>query len=112
MQDDESNEILQATTNPGYVTSTFDEIAPPSQVLIYPNPARDLVNIYFEESPVEEMQFTLYDLSGKLVITDVIGPWQQQFTRSLDDLEQGIYIVEIRSMDRRRVIHRDKLLHY
>ena len=112
MQDDETNEILQASTNPGYVTSTFDEIAPPSQVLIYPNPARDLVNIYFEESPMEEMQFTLYDLSGKIVITDVIGPWQQQFTRSLDDLEQGIYIVEIRSRDRRRVIHRDKLLHY
>ena len=112
MQDDETLEILQAATNPEYVTSTFDELEPPSQVLIYPNPARELVNIYFEESPREEMRFTLYDLSGKMVITDVIEPWQQQFTRTLGDLEQGIYIVEIRTRDRKRVIYRDKLLHY
>jgi len=112
IQDDETGEILQAATNPYYTTSIFEELDLPSQVLIYPNPARELVNVYFEESPREEMQFTLYDLSGKMVITDVIGPWQQQFTRTLGDLEQGIYIVEIRTRDRKRVIHRDKLLHY
>jgi hypothetical protein len=112
IQDDETKEILQATTNPHYITSIFDELEPPSKVLIYPNPARELVNVYFEESPKEEMQFTLYNLSGKMVISDVIGPWQQQYTRSLNGLEQGLYIVEIRTEDRRRVIYRDKLLHY
>ena len=113
MQDEETGEILQAATNPEYVVSISEEVEPPpSQVLLYPNPARELVNVYFEESPGEEMRFNLYDLSGKIVITDIIGPWQQQFTRSLGDLEQGIYIVEIRSRDRRRVLYRDKLLHY
>ncbi|KPL23959.1 MAG: hypothetical protein AMS23_06095 [Bacteroides sp. SM1_62] len=112
MQDDDTREILQAATNPQYTVSTFDELEPPPQVLIYPNPARDLVNVYFEKSPTEEMQFTLYDLSGKMVITDVIEPWQQQFIRSLGDVEQGLYIVEIRTRDRRRVLYRDKLLHY
>ena len=112
IQDDGTGEILQAATNPQYATSTFDELEPPSKVLIYPNPARDLVNVYFEESPREEMRFTLYDLSGKMVITDVIEQWQQLFTRTLGDLEQGMYILEIRSKDRRRVLYRDKLLHY
>jgi hypothetical protein len=112
MQDDETGEILQAATNPQYTVSIFDGLEPPSRVLIYPNPARELVNVYFEESPREEMRFTLYDLSGKMVITDVIEPWEQLFTRTLSDLEQGLYIVEIRSKDRRRVLYRDKLLHY
>jgi hypothetical protein len=112
IQDDESLEILQAATNPMYATSQFEEAVPPARVLIYPNPARDIVNVYFEELPLEEMQFTLYDLSGKMVISDVIESWQQQFTVSLGDLEQGMYIVEIRSRDRRQVLHRDKLLHY
>jgi PKD repeat protein len=112
MQDDETDEILQAVTNPEYVVSTFDMLEPPSQVLIYPNPARELVNVYFEESPGEDMRFTLYDLSGKMVITDVIEPWQQHFTRTLGDLDQGLYILEIRSKDRRQVLYRNKLLHY
>jgi len=114
MQDEETREILQAATNPEYVVSISGELEspPPTQVLLYPNPARELVNVYFEESPGEEMRFTLYDLSGKIVISDIIGPWQQQFSRSLGDLDQGIYIVEIRSSDRRRVLYRDKLLHY
>jgi len=112
MQDDETGEILQAATNPQYVVSTSDDLATPSQVFVFPNPARDLVNVYFEESPTEEMQFTLYDLSGKMVITDVINPWQQQFTRTLDDVEQGMYIVEISTRDKRKVLYRDKLLTY
>jgi hypothetical protein len=111
MQDDETKEILQAVTNPAYVTSIFEELAPSTQVLIYPNPARELVNILFEESPEKALLFTLYDLSGKLVITDVIEPWQQHFTKSLGNIEQGLYIVEIRSQESRRVIYRDKLLH-
>ena len=112
IQDDETGEILQAASNPQYTVSTFDELEPPSQVLVYPNPARELVNVYFEESPMEEMRFTLYDLSGKMVITDVIEPWQQHFTRTLGNLEQGLYILEIWSKDRRRMIYRDKMLHY
>jgi hypothetical protein len=112
MQDYDTREILQAATNPQYVVSAFDETEPPSQVLIYPNPARDLVNVYFEESPMDEMFFTLYDLSGKKVISDIIEPWQQLFTRSIGDIEQGMYIIEIRSSDRKRVLYRDKLLHY
>ncbi len=112
IQDEETGEILQAATNPAYVVSTFDELDPPARISMYPNPARELVNVYFEESSTGKMRFTLYDLSGKMVITDVIEPWQQQFTRTLDDLEQGMYIVEIRSWDKRKVLYRDKLLHY
>lgn len=112
IQDDETREILQAVTNPAYVTSVFEETEPPAQVLVYPNPAGEQVNILFEESPGEQLLFTLYDLSGKLVVTDVIEPWQQHFTKLLGNLEQGLYIVEIRSQESRRVVYRDKLLHY
>jgi PKD repeat protein len=112
IQNDETGEILQASTNPQFVVSTFDELDAPSRVFVYPNPARDQVHVYFEESPTEQIQFTLYDLSGKMVITDVIQPWQQQFSRTLDDVEQGMYIIEIRNMKKTRVFYRDKLLHY
>jgi hypothetical protein len=112
VQDDATKEILQASTSFQYTTSISDKSVTPPQVLVYPNPAREQVNVYFQESPVAKMRLSLYDLSVKMVISDVIEPWQQHFTRTLGDVEQGLYILEIRSWDKRRVLYRDKLLHY
>jgi len=113
LQDENTREILQAATKPEYSSvSTFDRLESPSHVLLYPNPAREMVTVYFEDVPTEAVRFTLYDLSGKKVLTDVIEPWQQRYTRSLGDIEQGLYIVEIRTKDYKRVIHRSKLFHY
>jgi len=68
--------------------------------------------VSFEGITKEEMQFTLYDLAGKIVISDIIEPWQQRYTRPLGDLEQGLYIVEIRTNNHKQIFYRGKLLHY
>jgi hypothetical protein len=113
LQDEITGEILQAATIPEYSSvSAFDLHEPGTGVLVYPNPAGELVNLYFEDVPMEMMQFTLYDLSGKMVITDLIDPWQQLYTRFLGGLERGLYIVEVRTRKNKRIIHRDKLFHY
>jgi hypothetical protein len=113
LQDKVTGEILQAATIPEYSSvSTSDLLEPASGVLVYPNPAGELVNLYFDDIPGEEMQITLYDLSGKMVVTDIIDPWQQLYTRNLGGLERGLYIVEVRNRKNKRVIHRDKLFHY
>jgi hypothetical protein len=113
LQDDYTREILQAATIPEYSSvSTFDMLEPESGVLLYPNPARELINVYFKEIPTEAMRFILYDLSGKMVSSDVIESWQQRYTRSLGHLKQGLYIVEIRTKNNKHVVHRGKLFHY
>ncbi len=113
LQDELTGEILQAATIPEYTSVSAPDLQELSSgVLVYPNPAGELVNLYFDDIPGEEMQFTLYDLSGKLVMTDLIDPWQQLYSRSLGGLEKGLYIVEVRARKNRRIIHRDKLFHY
>ncbi|KPL11130.1 MAG: hypothetical protein AMS26_20650, partial [Bacteroides sp. SM23_62] len=120
LQDDYTREILQAATIPEYIyplvidtaTSTSEKLEPQTRIFLYPNPAKELINVFFNQIPREAMRFTLYDLSGKKVITEVIEPWQQHYTISLWDLEQGLYIVEIRTKNNKRVIHRGKLFHY
>lgn len=113
LQDEVTGEILQAATIPEYSSvSTFDLKEPSSGVMVYPNPAGELVNLYFENVPTEMIQFNLYDLSGKMVITDLIEPWQQLYTRNLGGLEKGLYIIEVRARKSMRVIHRDMLFHY
>jgi PKD repeat protein len=113
LQDEVTGEILQAATIPEYSSVAVPELqGTGSGVVIYPNPAGELVHIFFEDEPGETMQLTLYDLSGKLVITDLIDPWQRRFSRSLGGLDRGLYIVEIRTRNKKHVIHRDKLFHY
>ncbi len=113
LQDDETREILQAVTIPeNCITNTPDKVEPKAQVLLYPNPASEIVNIFFEEIPKEEMQFILYDPTGKIVISDVIESWQQCYTRSIWKLEPGMYIVEIRTNNDKQFFYRGKLLHY
>jgi hypothetical protein len=112
MQDEQTGEILQASTSFQYTVSAPDESVALTQILLYPNPARELVNVWFEEPPAEKMRFILYDLSGKRVIQDAIDPFQQHFTRSLEEVAWGMYIVEIRSWSNRRIFYREKLLHY
>jgi hypothetical protein len=113
LQDDNTREILQAVTMPeNCITNTLDKIEPKAQVLLYPNPASEMVNIFFEEIPKEEIQLTLYDLAGKVLISDIIEPWTQDYSMSLGDLEQGLYIVEIRTNKNKHISYRGKLLHY
>ena len=70
------------------------------------------MNVSFEGVIKESMQFTLYDLAGKIVISDIIESWQQRYTRSLRDLGQGLYIVEIRTNNDKQIFYRGKLFHY
>jgi hypothetical protein len=113
LQDELTGEILQAASIPEYSSVSAPDLQESGPgVLVYPNPAGELVNLFFEDVPGEVMQLTLYDLSGKIVITDLIDPWQQRYSRNLSGLERGLYIIEIRTRNNRRLIHRDKLLHY
>ncbi len=135
IQDDLTREILQAADYPEYYSydcwskgyyecpdfyyhinvsceTLTGQLEITSQVLIYPNPAREIVNMSFEGITKEEMQFTLYDLAGKIMISDIIEPWQQFYSRPLGDLEQGLYIVEIRIINDKQIYYRGKLFHY
>ena len=113
LQDEVTGEVLQAATIPEYSSVSTPELQEqPSNVRVYPNPAGELVHVYFEEIPVEQMLLTLYDLSGKMVLRKRIEPWQQFLTLPLGDLEKGLYIIQIRTEKNRLPVHLDKLFHY
>jgi hypothetical protein len=46
------------------------------------------------------------------MINDIIEPWQQHYTFSMGDLDQGMYIIEIRTSKDKQIYYRGKLLHY
>jgi hypothetical protein len=115
IQEDLTKEILQAATtqeyNPGLGTSesaVMDEV----NILLYPNPAADYINVYFEESPKEDLNLRIYNMSGRMVHDERVGEGENHHTVRISHLPDGLYIIEFRNARNGVPIFRGKFLHY
>lgn len=85
----------------------INEIAPKDKTVVnyiklYPNPTRDLVNLSFTISKVENLTLNVYDLKGVLVISKSLGklPEGEQLLQvGTEELISGTYIVSLNSSD-------------
>ncbi|MDO5341473.1 MAG: thiol protease/hemagglutinin PrtT [Bacteroidia bacterium] len=66
-----------------------------SEISIYPNPARDFVNIEIPENHGEIREMSLFDITGKLVRSENIENQSRTYTVSLDDMQSGSYIMKL-----------------
>jgi hypothetical protein len=64
---------------------------------IYPNPAKDFINVNFERKNNDDVFLNVYSTSGSLVLSEKLLQGHQQL--NVRDLKRGIYIVEIKSND-------------
>lgn len=84
-----------------------NEIAPKDKTVVnaiklYPNPTRDMVNLTFTISKVENLMLNIYDLKGVLVLSKNLGklPEGEQLMQiGTEDLISGTYIVSLTSTD-------------
>jgi hypothetical protein len=70
-----------------------------SLLKIFPNPAKDVINIDIFGYPEEDVQFTVYDIGGRKVFGKSFRSRQGkgQYSLDLGGLEGGLYILNIRS---------------
>ncbi len=71
-----------------------------STIKLYPNPAKDFVNVTFSIEKSESLMFNVYDLKGGLVISKNLGklPEGEQLMQiGTEDLISGTYIVSLSS---------------
>ena len=66
-------------------------------VSLYPNPTKDYVYLNFTASDVKIYRIELYDISGKLVLSDAMD---SRFENKMDlsELKRGIYLLKISSV--------------
>ena len=62
------------------------------EILLYPNPANEIITIEFEKAP-SDGQVKIRDLSGKLIRTEFIGNAKKSLINMPE--AQGIYIIQI-----------------
>lgn len=63
---------------------------------MYPNPASDLLNLVYRPNSNSGAQFTIHDLTGKMVYsTNLNGPELSQQTVDISSLPAGIYLTTL-----------------
>lgn len=60
---------------------------------IFPNPAKDYIQIQTKEIPIETTSLELYDITGKLVLSYIWEAYENKIQIPVHHLKQGIYFI-------------------
>lgn len=88
---DKPNPILVQVVFPADVNSVAEV---PNDIFVYPNPAKDQLNVIFNNHKVSEV--TVTDLSGRVVYTSDVDENAATMKLSLDEYASGMYLVQFR----------------
>ena len=82
------------------VTFTYlvgvEEVLLDGEVLkAFPNPTSDQVNISWSNS--KAISYSIFDSSGRLILSELLGNSEQRVVLNLADFENGVYIFELRT---------------
>lgn len=69
-----------------------------SQVKIYPNPAKDGFYIYLKDYTIGNVHVQVYDMTGKLVLSENRFSPDSRIPVSTKDFENGVYVVKLQGL--------------
>jgi len=62
---------------------------------IYPNPASESVNLEYGIDEGQIAQVEIFDLSGKLILTQNLAPQMEVYSITTTSLQAGVYILRL-----------------
>ena len=75
--------------------------------MIYPNPATDIVRIFSSGELYEDIAIEIIDISGKIMLKRCFN--QNDIVLNIEELNEGLYFVKLKSRDRTAVLRFIKL---
>lgn len=76
---------------------SVNEIDPSVVLSVYPNPTSDVANLVFNKNLTEDVAVNVYDMTGRLVLSDEMYQGQLNAEISVRTLSAGAYIIDINS---------------
>lgn len=76
---------------------------------IYPNPAKQFLNITFENA-IDNIQLELYNINGQLLKTKVINNQQVSYQWDISDVPNGLYFVKLSNFNGLQIIEKVAIL--
>lgn len=82
-------------------SSSVKENQPEKSTMIYPNPVRKTINIYFPKSQQEDYRVTLHNLKGQAIdgFSETMVNNQSANISLPQDLEKGVYMLKLKSQE-------------
>ena len=84
---------LNLSSTPLYV----HEINDSGVISVYPQPAKDNLNIDIKSSNNDESRLDLYDIQGKVLLSTVVNQNSDNVRLDVSELNSGIYFVKVQS---------------
>ena len=75
------------------------EINDSEVISVYPQPAKDNLNIDIKLSNNDENRLDLYDIQGKVLLSTVVNQNSNNVSLDVSGLNSGIYFVKVQSKD-------------
>lgn len=104
--------VLKIVTTAGIVTSIqyqdvvvvgIEEHKNIGDVIVYPNPTNGLVNVMFSAIKSSRLNYTVKDISGKVILTNTIKTQVGNNNLSIDfakqNISKGVYFIELSADD-------------
>ncbi|HHH54994.1 MAG TPA: T9SS type A sorting domain-containing protein, partial [Bacteroidetes bacterium] len=84
----------------GFVTATAENIVNSNDAIIYPNPAKDKVNLYINSNKSQDITIEIVDITGKMVshFKRRLHQEENHLIFDLKEINQGVYILKIREL--------------
>jgi hypothetical protein len=103
VQSDDTKEIYQAATNDSTPLQGFTSLrrmqVDELEMIMYPNPASDFVQLRLPEPGVNEYRVEIYDQLGKLIKKDIWYGNEEIKNITLSSFSNGVYFVRLKDED-------------
>jgi uncharacterized repeat protein (TIGR02059 family) len=86
--------VASSFTSFGIVPGGDGTFVDSDQVLVYPNPASNFINLLIQHPTLKDQRIRIYDFAGKLHLEKKLEPGRDFFTIPLN-LESGVYLTHI-----------------
>lgn len=95
--------VFKSATESGSLTEKIAEAN--CQILVYPNPANDLITIEFEKPVLENVELTIEDISGRTILRKT-NVKTNKININITTLAKGVYFVHFKnnSVDTKKFI--------
>jgi len=81
--------------------TNIEDISLVGEFTVFPNPADDILNVRIENMEVDDFTIQIFDMSGRVLMTEYVNfaIGNMSFSLNIQALSQGIYFVEVTSMN-------------